>query len=63
MCLFKQRKRKKYINFMEFNSRGAWIVNGYIGTRQYYGYTKAEAKNLYLQECANTDLFNHGCNF
>lgn len=44
------------IDFMEKNIRGAWVICGAIGMRQYYYYTKAEAKKLYLEECRKIRL-------
>ena len=40
-----------HIYFMEKNIRGAWVIYGTLGVKQYYYYTKAQAKNLYLDEC------------
>lgn len=42
---------KGYIFFSEKNIRGAWVVCGRIGIKQYYGYTKAEAEEMYNAEC------------
>ena len=39
------------IFFMEKNIRGAWVVYGTEGVKQYYGYTKAEARKKYIEEC------------
>lgn len=36
---------------MERNIRGAWVVWGADGIKQYYGYTKAQARQKYLDEC------------
>ena len=44
------------IFFIDMNVRGAWVVYGRIGVRQYYGYTKEEAKNKYKKECEQTLL-------
>ena len=38
------------IYLIERNIRGAWVIYGSIGIRQYYDYTKREAKKLYLEE-------------
>lgn len=35
------------IFFAERNHRGAWVVYGSEGVKQYYGYTKARALELY----------------
>lgn len=37
------------IYFTEKNERGAWVVYGAYGVKQYYGYTKAQALRLYRQ--------------
>lgn len=37
--------------FMEKNIRGAWVVYGIDGVKQYYGYTKAQARQMYIDEC------------
>lgn len=51
---------KSKIHFMEKNVHGAWVVWGVIGIRQYYYYTKAQARSLYLKEVAETyDPFNY----
>lgn len=39
------------IHFVERNIHGAWVVYGLAGVKQYYGYTKAEAKRLYKESC------------
>lgn len=39
------------IYFSEKNAHGAWVVYGALGVKQYYGYTKKEAENLYKEEC------------
>ncbi len=36
---------------VERNIRGAWVIYGELGVRQYYGYTKAQAKQKYKEEC------------
>lgn len=41
----------KHIYLMEKNIRGAWVIYGTLGVRQYYYYTKAQARKLYLDEC------------
>lgn len=43
------------INFVEKNVRGAWVIYGKLGIRQYYGYTKKEAMREYRAEYARTD--------
>ena len=49
---------KSLIYFIEKNIRGAWVVWGVIGMRQYYYYTKAQAKQMYLDECNKTYFVN-----
>lgn len=51
--------RKNPIFFMEKNIRGAWVVYGELGVKQYYYYTKEEAKKMYLDECNRTIFVNH----
>jgi hypothetical protein len=41
---------KSIIFFTEKNIRGAWAIYGFLGIRQYYGYTKKEAEKLYRDE-------------
>lgn len=43
---------------IEKNIRGAWIIYGRIGVKQYYGYTKAEAIEKYKEECKRTVFDN-----
>lgn len=43
-------KRYNPIFFMEKNYRGAWVVYGDVGVKQYYYYTKTEAARLYKEE-------------
>lgn len=42
---------KSCISFIEKNIHGAVVVYGLCGVRQFYGYTKSEAKKLYVDEC------------
>ena len=37
------------IFFVETNSYGAVVIYGAYGVKQYYGYTKAEAKKKYME--------------
>lgn len=39
------------IFFVEQNIRGAWVIYGRLGLKQYYYYTKAEAIERYKAEC------------
>lgn len=41
----------KKIDVVWKNFRGAWVVYGAIGIRQYYGYSKQESMRRYRQEC------------
>ena len=47
------------IYFAEKNVRGAWVIYGDLGVRQYYGYTKRQAVERYRNDCRNTFLFTH----
>lgn len=42
------------IFIVEKNVRGAWVIYGASGVRQYYGYTKQEAIEKYREECNRT---------
>ena len=42
---------KKNSLVYEKNIRGAWVVYGIEGIKQYYGYTKAQAKQKYIEGC------------
>ena len=39
------------VYFVERNHRGAWVVYGVEGVKQYYGYTKKQAVQLYKDSC------------
>lgn len=41
----------KLIFFVERNVRGAWVVYGLCGIKQYYGYTRKEAVERYKADC------------
>ena len=43
-------QRRGIIFFIERNIRGAWVVYGKEGVKQYYGYTKEQARQKYLDE-------------
>lgn len=45
---------KNDIFIVERNIRGAWVIYGRLGVRQYYGYTKKEAERKYREECGKT---------
>lgn len=49
---------KGLIYFMERNIHGAWVVYGAIGIKQYYYYTKTEARQQYLQACKGKVFYN-----
>lgn len=38
------------VYFTERNIRGAWVIWGAIGMRQYYNYAKKDAEQMYRQE-------------
>lgn len=46
--------RKNPIHFMEKNIHGAWVVYGLMGVKQYYYYTKAQARQMYVDEYNKT---------
>lgn len=46
------------IYFSEKNIRGAWVVYGINGVKQYYGYTKKQAESMYKEEANKTMFFN-----
>ena len=39
------------VYFAERNHRGGWAVYGAVGVKQYYGYTKKQAIQLYKDSC------------
>ena len=41
----------KIVWFMEKNIHGAWVVYGVAGIKQYYYYTKKEARQKYIDDC------------
>ena len=45
---------KSDIFVVEQNVRGAWVIYGRLGVRQYYGYTKEQAVEMYKNECKKT---------
>ena len=49
---------KSPVHFMEKNIRGAWVIYGMLGVRQYYYYTKAEARKRYIEEYNKTYFVN-----
>lgn len=53
-------KMRNCVYFMEKNVHGAWVVYGEMGVRQYYYYTKKEARRRYIEECQATLFVNQG---
>ena len=49
---------KGNVFLVEKNIRGAWVVYGAIGVKQYYGYSKSEAVRRYEEECKKTNFEN-----
>jgi hypothetical protein len=43
---------------IEQNIYGAWVVYGLLGVKQYYGYTKTQARRMYKAEAENKFFFN-----
>lgn len=50
--------KKDYIQLIERNVRGAWVIYGILGRRWYEGYTKKEAIAKYNEEVELTMFFN-----
>lgn len=48
----------KGIFYIDTNIHGAIVICGDIGIRQYYGYTKSEAKKMYLNERIGKIFYN-----
>lgn len=42
----------KDVLIVKRNIRGAWVIYGSLGVRQYYGYTKEIAVRKYKEEAA-----------
>ena len=49
---------KSPVYFMEKNIRGAWVIYGALGIRQYYYYTKSQARQRYMDEYNSTHFVN-----
>lgn len=49
---------KSPVYFMEKNIRGAWVIYGALGIKQYYYYTKAQARQMYINEYNQTHFVN-----
>lgn len=45
------------IDRIEKNIHGAWVVYGDIGMKQYYGFSKKRAEELYKEECERTVFY------
>ena len=45
------------IYHVDKNIRGAWVIYGDLGVRQYYGYTKRQSIERYQNDCRN--IFVH----
>lgn len=45
------------IYYVDKNIRGAWVIYGDLGVRQYYGYTKRQSIERYQNDCRN--IFVH----
>ena len=42
---------KQIVWLMKKNIHGAWAVSGVAGIKQYYYYTKKEARQKYIDDC------------
>lgn len=51
---------KDNIYLIEHNIRGAVVIYGALGVRQYYGYSKKEARRMYNDECKKRLFTNKG---
>lgn len=49
---------RRYIHLIERNIRGAVVIYGALGVRQYYDYTKSEACRRYIADCKSTFITN-----
>lgn len=52
----------KCIDSMYRTFQAAWVIYGIIGTRQYMGYSKTEAKEMYMSECRQKILIGRNTN-
>ena len=50
--------RHPFIDFMEKNREGYWVIHGCIGIRRYLYYTKREARKRYIEEVKQKAFFN-----
>ena len=53
-------KANDIIYMIEKNNRGAWVVYGILGVKQYYDYTKMQAREKYIDEARATVFVNEG---
>ena len=51
-------KTRDIIYLSERNQRGAIVIYGIIGIKQYYYYTEREARHKYIEEARKTILIN-----
>lgn len=49
---------QQYIHLIERNIRGAIVIYGALGLRQYYNYTITEARRRYIADCKSTFITN-----
>lgn len=53
-------KASDIIYMIERNGHGAWVVYGILGVKQYYDYTKMQAREKYIDEARATVFVNEG---
>lgn len=51
----------KNVFIVEKNFRGAWVIYGAIGVRQYYGFTKAQAVKRYREKVKEITMEEKKC--
>lgn len=51
-------KDSDIVYFMEKNIHGAWVVYGINNVKQYYGYSKKEARRRYIEEARQEIITN-----
>lgn len=49
---------KRCVYMIEKNIFGAWVVYGILGVKQYYNYTKDQARKKYVEECKRKVFYN-----
>ena len=49
---------RRFIHLVERNIRGAVVIYGALGVRQYYDYTETEARRRYIADCKSTFITN-----